>query len=172
MRSSKPSVSKVQPASVLLQPCAPETLQWDMQEVQLGIMRRAYELFEARNCEHGHNWEDWFQAESELLRSVPIVLAESTDHISVRVNVLGFDAEEVKVSIEPKRITILGRKKVVAGTAEISPRSVDFYPDQILRIFDLSPEVDPRGALVEFQSGVLKFELPKAHPQSMAAGVA
>ena len=40
-----------------------------MQEVQLAIARRAYELFEARGREHGHDWEDWFRAESELLRT-------------------------------------------------------------------------------------------------------
>ena len=28
--------------------------------------RRAYELFEDRGGEHGHDWEDWLQAEREL----------------------------------------------------------------------------------------------------------
>ncbi|HEX4920984.1 MAG TPA: DUF2934 domain-containing protein [Candidatus Bathyarchaeia archaeon] len=37
-----------------------------MQEEHLAIACRAYELFEARGCEHGHDWEDWFRAESEL----------------------------------------------------------------------------------------------------------
>ncbi len=32
----------------------------------LRITRHAYELFERRGCEHGHDWEDWFRAESEL----------------------------------------------------------------------------------------------------------
>ena len=40
--------------------------EWEMQEEHLAIARRAYELFEARGCEHGHDWEDWFRAESEL----------------------------------------------------------------------------------------------------------
>ena len=30
------------------------------------ISRRAYELFEARGCEHGHDREDWLQAEAEI----------------------------------------------------------------------------------------------------------
>src|SRR5687768_3236932 len=30
------------------------------------IARRAYELFEQRGGEHGHDWDDWFQAEREL----------------------------------------------------------------------------------------------------------
>src|ERR1019366_173592 len=30
------------------------------------IARRAYELYLARGCEHGHDVEDWLQAEHEL----------------------------------------------------------------------------------------------------------
>ncbi len=30
------------------------------------IARRAYELYLARGCEHGHDAEDWKQAEREL----------------------------------------------------------------------------------------------------------
>ena len=30
------------------------------------IARRAYDLFLSRGCEHGHDVEDWLQAESEL----------------------------------------------------------------------------------------------------------
>ena len=31
-----------------------------------GSVRRAYELYLAREREHGHDGEDWFQAEREL----------------------------------------------------------------------------------------------------------
>ena len=30
------------------------------------IARRAYDLYLARGCEHGHDVEDWLQAEREL----------------------------------------------------------------------------------------------------------
>src|SRR5688572_14398932 len=35
------------------------------------IARRAYQLFEHRGSEHGHDWEDWFQAERELREVAP-----------------------------------------------------------------------------------------------------
>ena len=36
------------------------------------IARRAYELYLARDCEDGHDVDDWFQAERELQeRSIP-----------------------------------------------------------------------------------------------------
>jgi hypothetical protein len=33
------------------------------------IARRAYELYLARGCEHGHDVEDWLQAERDLKRA-------------------------------------------------------------------------------------------------------
>jgi hypothetical protein len=30
------------------------------------VTRRAYELYEQRGGEHGHDWDDWFRAEQEL----------------------------------------------------------------------------------------------------------
>jgi hypothetical protein len=30
------------------------------------IARRAYELHERRGGRHGHDWDDWFEAEREL----------------------------------------------------------------------------------------------------------
>ena len=30
------------------------------------IARRAYQLFEKRGAAHGHDWDDWLQAEREL----------------------------------------------------------------------------------------------------------
>ena len=32
---------------------------------------RAYQLFEARHCEHGHDVDDWLQAEAELSAAKP-----------------------------------------------------------------------------------------------------
>ena len=31
------------------------------------IRRRAYELYQARGCQHGFDWEDWIRAEAEIL---------------------------------------------------------------------------------------------------------
>ena len=58
---------KKQPSTPLrLTPSDPATLQWELQQLQLALARRAYELFVLRGREHGHDWEDWFRAEREL----------------------------------------------------------------------------------------------------------
>lgn len=44
-------------------------------DLQERIRERAYELFLARGCEHGHDREDWIQAEAEVLGTDPRLAA-------------------------------------------------------------------------------------------------
>jgi hypothetical protein len=39
------------------------------------VARRAYELYLQRGSEHGHDWQDWFQAERELQNGAADVAA-------------------------------------------------------------------------------------------------
>jgi len=38
----------------------------DPRTIEERIRTRAYELFEERGREEGHDWEDWFRAEKEI----------------------------------------------------------------------------------------------------------
>ncbi|MBZ5664126.1 MAG: DUF2934 domain-containing protein [Acidobacteriia bacterium] len=149
--------------TTLLSPGNADDLRWEMQKVQLAITRRAYELFEARGDEHGHDWEDWFRAESEILRPVSVSMSESEDRVSVRANVLGFEANELRVSVEPRLITILGKKETGAtGSEGGKVVYIDWLPDQVLKLIELTTDVMPERSVVELQAGLLKFELVKA----------
>jgi len=163
MNCFESSTHKAEQPATLLCPRNPEILRAEMQPVQLAIARRAFELFEKRGCELGHDWEDWFQAETELLRPVSIVSFKSQDRLSLRAYVLGFGEGELQVSIEPKRVAIVGKREVTfCQNGEQEIEYVDGYPDQVLRVIDLPTEVDPERAVVELHAGMLKFELPKA----------
>ena len=169
MRSAK----AVRPQTELLtRPISPvdaDTLEWIAGETQLEITRRAYELFEARGGEHGHDWEDWFRAESEVLRPVSVAVTESQEQFSIQVNVLGFDHNELKISVEPRRVMIFGKKKLGAIETEGGKvEHIDWYPDQILRTIELPSTVDPRRAVIGLRTGILSFELPKGSTQAAA----
>ncbi|MFZ0808470.1 MAG: Hsp20 family protein [Candidatus Sulfotelmatobacter sp.] len=149
--------SKVSPA-IRIKLAAPDTVQREMQRIGRAIAERAHELFAARYGEHGHDWEDWFQAESELLRPVSIALSESPNHISIRVNIDGFSVNEVKVGIEAKNVTIVAKKDERISRSGEGRNSI---PNQILRSIALTSEIDVAAATIELESGVLKLELPK-----------
>ena len=40
------------------------------------IQKRAYQLFELRGCQHGHDLEDWLQAEADVLGKKTAAVAE------------------------------------------------------------------------------------------------
>ncbi len=143
----------------------PALLQPEVDEARAAIQRRAYELYEERGSVHGHNWEDWFQAESELLRPVSVAVAENRDQYSVRANVLGFEENELRIGILPHRVLIVGRKFITDTQSEGGKNVyIDWFPDSVVRVIGLDKEIIPAKARVELHSGLLKFELPKAAP--------
>jgi hypothetical protein len=58
MKSIQSSRHKAEPPATLLCPRNPEILKAEMQPVQHAIARRAFELFEKRGSELGHDWGD------------------------------------------------------------------------------------------------------------------
>jgi len=140
---------------------SPADLQSKVQKLQLAIARRAHELFEARGREHGHDLDDWFQAKSEMLCPVSIAMSESKDRVSLRAGAAGFEQSEIEASVEPGRITILGKRK--ESTKETEPGTTGrsgSHPDEILEVIDFATEVLPERAIVEWEAGGLIFELP------------
>jgi len=164
MKSQKATKSKSNPPGVRLCLSAPVDLQPEVQKLQLAIAVRAHELFEARGREPGHDLDDWLRAKSQLLFPVSIAMSESKDRVSIRANFAGFNQNEIEVSVEPGRITILGRKK--ESTRKTKPGANEgsgSHSDQILEVIDLATEVAPERAIVELQAGELIFELPAVH---------
>lgn len=169
MPTAGTSRKKQSKTAVRLSPSNPATLQWQMQQLQLAIARRAYELFQLRGGEHGHDWEDWFRAESEILRPVSVAFSDMEGHTSVCVNVLGFNPDELTVSVEPRRIMLMGQKQINLTESERAADYIRSFPDQIMRVVDIPVEIDPVNAIIELQEGMLKFELVKAEPQTRIA---
>jgi HSP20 family molecular chaperone IbpA len=51
------------------------------------IAQRTFGLFQQRGGADGRDLEDWFRAESELLKPVPIEISESNDTYTIRAEV-------------------------------------------------------------------------------------
>jgi hypothetical protein len=50
--------------------------------IQEAIARRAYELFLARGEQHGHDLDDWLQAEREFAKAAQSAVAKTPDDSS------------------------------------------------------------------------------------------
>jgi len=126
------------------------------------IARRAFEIFESRGCTQGNDREDWFLAESELLTPVKFHLSESGEQLIARAEVPGFNRGEIKVSLEPHRLSISGKagEGHQSGKQDHSHR----HAQLMFRVIDLPCEVDLSTAKATFTDGTLEVMMPKAAP--------
>ena len=163
MKPHKAKKSKPTRSGVPFSLSSPADLQSKVQKLQLAIARRAHELFEARGQEHGHDLDDWLQAESELLCPVSVAMSQSNDCVKLYASLSGFGQSDIEVSVEPGRVMILGKKAQSSKVTEPETTGQSgARPDQVMQVIDLATEVAPERAIVEFNSGELICELPAA----------
>jgi len=132
------------------------------------IARRAFEIFSNNGLGFGHDLEDCFKAESELLHPVHMKVAESDEAVSVTAEVPGFEAKDLEIKLEPTRLTVSGKRE----TKEEQKKGKTSYQEQcaneILRIVELPAEVDASKAQAKVKNGVLEMQLPKGKPAKTA----
>jgi HSP20 family protein len=140
----------------------PETLLQRINQVYDTIARRAFEIFENGGGFLDRDLEHWFQAEAELLHPVHVQIKESGDTLIVQAEVPGFRANELEVSIEPKRLAISGKKE----SREEQKKGQTIYGEQcsteILRVVELPAEVNTSKTTATLKDGVLEVNLTKA----------
>jgi HSP20 family molecular chaperone IbpA len=141
------------------------------QDILNRIARRAFEIFESRGGVHGHDWEDWFLAESELLTPVKLLISESGEWVTISAQVPGFNTNEIKVSVDSRRLIISGKagpresRKSGKHLASLGPMQL------IFQVLDLAAEVDPSKTKATFNDGRLNVVMAKVAPtMSVSAG--
>jgi HSP20 family protein len=139
-----------------------EKLFEQMKEFSQSVARRAYRYFEARGREFGHDLEDWFRAESELMRRVPVEIKEADGQITVRAEVPGFAADEIKVSVEPQRLVISGKSEETTEGKKEQTLLSEFRSNQFCRELRLPAEVEPDKTTAVLKDGVLELMFAKA----------
>ena len=127
------------------------------------ITRRAYEIFEGNGRRFGHELEDWFKAEMDMLYPVHVNIAEAEDSLEVNAEVPGFSDKEIEVSVGPRRLIITGRRETETTREEKKSKTVysEFCSNQILRTVDLPATVDAEKTTATLKNGVLQLTMPK-----------
>jgi HSP20 family protein len=129
------------------------------------VARRAYELFEDRRCEHGHDIEDWFQAESEIFQPVTIEMGDPGDAYTAFAIVPGYRPEDLKISTEPRRLTICGLS-CVENTESSGPQEGSHHAERFYFSISLPTEIDTAAVSADIRGDVLDVRLPKALPHT------
>lgn len=132
-----------------------------IQDTFNALSRRAYEIFEGNGRAFGRDWEDWFQAERELLHPVHVSVEEFDDSFAVKAEVPGFSEKELEINLEPRRLTITGKREAKKEEKKGKTVYAERCCDEILRMVDLPAEVERDKVNATLKNGVLEFTLPK-----------
>ena len=132
-----------------------------IQDTFNALSRRAYEIFEGNGRALGRDWENWFQAEGELLHPVHVSVEEFDDSFAVKAEVPGFSDNELEISLEPCRLTITGKREAKKEEKKGKTIYAERCNDEILRIVDLPAEIETDKVNATLKNGVLESTLPK-----------
>jgi len=146
--------------SATLMPVSSEEFNKCRQQVLDLVARRAYELFESRGGVHGHDWEDWYKAESQTLRAVHVELSDAGNALVAVAAVTGFDPEHLRISAEPSRLWICGLSPAAdASSGRADAKSIGSGP--FLHSFSLSAKIYPSKVSSEVRNDLLEVRMPK-----------
>jgi HSP20 family protein len=134
----------------------------EAKEMLESIAKRAYEIFESKGRAKGRDLENWLQAEAELFRPMPIDVKESPEGLTVRAEVGGFTPRELEVALEPKCLTIFGRRHAQAKRKTERAVSSRKSTTRLLRTLQLPIEIDTQHATARLKRGILEIDAKKA----------
>jgi len=158
------AVTAMQPAKapVPVKQSNPEEVFDRMQKTYESIARRAFEIFDSNGRWLGHELEDWFRAESELLHPVHLEITETDDTLVARAEVPGFTSKELTIDLEPRRLTITGKHEAQEESKKGKTVYSELCAKEVLKVIDLPVEVDTSKASSTLKDGILSIEMPKS----------
>lgn len=128
------------------------------------IALRAYEIFERRGRADGQNLDDWLRAESELLHRLPHTTAETKDAFVVFAELPGsWKADELVIGVEPNRLIVSGERKTQVTYSDRSGTHMEDRMQSILRVLDLTINIDTSRATANLSGRTLEIVIPKTH---------
>jgi HSP20 family protein len=133
-----------------------------IQETYNSVARRAFEIFDNSGRWLGHELEDWFRAEGELLHPVHLEITEIENNLAVRAEVPGFTAKELEINVGPRQLTITGKHEAKEETKKGKTVYSERCAKEIMRVVDLPEEIDSSKATATLRDGILNLEMPKA----------
>ena len=166
--TEKSTAVQMAPEPTYLRVVESNTLFDRINRIREQIARRAYDIFERDGRTIGHDLENWFEAEAELLHPVRVNITESEEALSIQAEVPGFDANELEVSLEPLRLMISGKKEISKEeiSKEDQKKGKVIYQEEslseLLRVIDLPVAVNTGKAIATLRNGVLEVSAPKA----------
>lgn len=132
------------------------------------IERRAFDLFEKRGRDLGHELEDWLKAEHEL-GSPAAELSEKDGAYKIEVALPGFDAKEIEVTATPSEIVVHAATKQEKSSEKDNVLWTEFGSNDVYRRFELPNPINADKVTANIENGLLRVSAPEiAKPKAAA----
>lgn len=120
------------------------------------VRERAYEIFANRGAQDGHDLDDWFKAEEEILMPFPCEVAADEKAMTVHLKVPGFEAAELTVNVAAGRLVIEGSSKRETKADDSSETEAKTFLEQLA----IPENADLDHVTAEFHHHELRIKVP------------
>lgn len=131
--------------------------------IQKAIAYRAYELYSERGRSHGHDLEDWFHAESDLVKPEEVYIQDASGQWVIQARAPGFSAEQLQIGASPRKVIIWGQ----GPRPGVAPEK---YPPQLLGEIELPSPALPEKSSASLNGDLLEIRVSKEPAGAMASG--
>ncbi len=135
-----------------------ETIRKGLDEVR----RRAFELFEKRGYQLGHEIDDWLKAEHEVFGWPAAELAEKGGTYEAQITLPGFEPKEVQVTATPSEIIVHAETKHEKKVEKPNVLWTEFGSNDVYRRFELPAPIDVDKTSATLDNGMLHIIAAKA----------
>jgi HSP20 family protein len=126
------------------------------------VRRRAFEFFEKRRYQPGHELDDWFKAEHEVFGWPAAELVEKDGKYEAQITLPGFDPKEVQVTVTPSEIIVHAETKHEKKIEKPNVLWTEFGSDDVYRRFELPARIDVDKTSATLDNGMLHITAAKA----------
>lgn len=128
------------------------------------VRARAFELFQLRGAEPGHEIEDWLVAEREVLSAPEARMRDADDHYEVEVKLPGFASDEIEVAASADEVIVHATAEREATRENAYETWSEFGSRDVFRRFALPEPIDIDKVTADFDEGILRLRVHKATP--------
>jgi HSP20 family protein len=126
------------------------------------VRKRAFELFEQRGREFGHDLDDWLAAEREVLGWPAAELKEKDSAYEMEVTLPGFTPKDVEVTATPNEVIVHACAEERKSGQNESVVWTEFGANDVYRRFAFPEGISADKITADFDNGLLRVMAPKS----------
>jgi HSP20 family protein len=126
-------------------------------DMQDRIMHRAYEIFEHNGFTPGRDFENWTQAERELVWKPALELSEKDGQYQLEVAVAGVQPNDIEIEVTPDEIMLRADIQHEHTEQKGIVHICEFQTGRMFRLIQVPKKINPEKVKAEVKDGLLRL---------------